>query len=426
MDDYSISTLFIILGVFLLFSAFFSGSETALMALNRYRLRHLANKGNRGALLAQALLEKPDRLIGLILLGNNIVNLLASPLAAYIGYRLYGDVGVLPATMLFIVAILIFAEVTPKTLAALHPEKFAFPAAYIYTPLQKIAYPLVLLINLIANTILKVFFGVSIDKQELNALSREELRTIVKEAGALIPDKHQDMLISILDLESITVEDIMIPRNEVMGVDMEQDWEEIRSQISSSSFTRLPVYMENLDNILGFIHLRKIFARIVEDEITPEEFKQHFREPYFIPEGTTLNQQLLNFQQEKRRMGLVVDEYGDIQGLVTLEDLLEEIVGEFTNAPTTLHVDIHPQQDGSYVIDGSTHVREVNRALKWNLHVNGPRTINGLVLEHLETIPEPGTTVLIDGHPIEIVRMLNNTIRTVRIQPQVEIKQSTL
>ena len=426
MDDYSISTLFIILGVFLLFSAFFSGSETALMALNRYRSRHLANKGNRGAYLAQTLLEKPDRLIGLILLGNNIVNLLASPLAAYIGYRLYGDVGVLPATMLFIVAILIFAEVTPKTLAALHPEKFAFPAAYVYTPLQVIAYPFVFLINTIANAILRVFFGITIDKQGLNALSREELRTVVKEAGALIPDKHQNMLISILDLESITVEDIMIPRHEVMGVDMEQDWDEIRSQIVNAPFTRMPVYRENLDNILGFIHLRKIFPRIVEDEITPEELKQYFREPYFIPEGTSLNRQLLNFQREKRRIGLVVDEYGDIQGMVTLEDLLEEIVGEFTNDPATLHIDIHPQQDGSYVIDGSTHVREVNRALKWNLHVSGPRTINGLVLEHLETIPEPGTTVLIDGHPIEIVRMLNNTIRTVRIQPQVALKQPTL
>ena len=426
MDDYSISTLFIILGVLLLFSAFFSGSETALMALNRYRLRHLANKGNRGAHLAQTLLEKPDRLIGLILLGNNIVNLLASPLAAYIGYRLYGEVGVLPATFLFIVAVLIFAEVTPKTLAALHPEKFAFPAAYVYTPLQVVAAPIVYLINAIANTILRVIFGVKIDKQGLNALSREELRTVVKEAGALIPDKHQNMLISILDLESITVEDIMIPRNEVLGVDMEQDWDEIRSQIVNAPFTRMPVYKENLDNILGFIHLRKIFPQIVEDEISPEEFKQQFREPYFIPEGTSLNQQLLNFQREKRRMGLVVDEYGDIQGLVTLEDLLEEIVGEFTNDPATLHIDIHPQQDGSYVIDGSTHVREVNRALKWNLHVDGPRTINGLVLEHLETIPEPGTTVLIDGHPIEIIHMLNNSIRTVRIQPQVEIKQASL
>ena len=422
MDDYSISTLLIILGVLLILSAFFSGSETALMALNRYRLRHLANKGNRGAHLAQTLLEKPDRLIGLILLGNNIVNLLASPLAAYIGYRLHGEVGVLPATMLFIVAVLIFAEVTPKTLAALHPEKFAFPAAYVYTPLQVIAAPFVFLINTIANTILKVFFGVSIDKQGLNALSREELRTVVKEAGALIPDKHQNMLISILDLESITVEDIMIPRNEVMGVDMDQDWDQIRSQITNAPFTRMPVYMENLDNILGFIHLRKIFPRVVKDDLTPEKLKQQFREPYFIPEGTSLNRQLLNFQREKRRMGLVVDEYGDIQGLVTLEDLLEEIVGEFTNDPATLHIDIHPQQDGSYVIDGSTHVREVNRALKWNLHVDGPRTINGLVLEHLETIPEPGTTVLIDGHPIEIVRMLNNSIGTVRIQPQVQAK----
>lgn len=418
MDDYSISTLFIILGVLLFLSAFFSGSETALMALNRYRLRHLANKGHRGARLAQNLLEKPDRLIGLILLGNNIVNLLASPLAAYVGYRLYGDVGVFSATILFIVAVLIFAEVTPKTLAAMHPEKFAFPASYIYTPLQYVTYPIVLLINGIANTLLKLC-GVSLKNTGLSSLSRDELRTVVQEAGGLIPRTHQNMLIGILDLESITVEDIMIPRNEVLGVDIDTDWEDIRSQISNAPFTRMPVYHENLDNIIGFLHLRKIFSRIVENEISLDELKQNVREPYFIPEGTSLNRQLLNFQREKRRIGLVVDEYGDIQGLVTLEDLLEEIVGEFTNDPATLTTDIHPQKDGSYVIDGSAHVRDVNKALKWKLHDDGPRTINGLVLEHLETIPETGTSVLIDGHPIEIVRMLNNSVRTVRIQPKV-------
>jgi Mg2+/Co2+ transporter CorB len=388
------------------------------MALNRYRLRHLANKGHHGARLAQNLLEKPDRLIGLILLGNNVVNLLASPLAAYIGFRLHGDVGVFSATILFIVSVLIFAEVTPKTLAALHPEKFAFPASYIYTPLQYVTYPIVLLINGIANSLLRLF-GVNLEDAGLGSLSRDELRTVVQEAGGLIPRKHQNMLISILDLESITVEDIMIPRNEVLGVDIDTDWENIRSQISNAPFTRMPVYHENLDNIVGFLHLRKIFSRIVENEISLDELKQNVREPYFIPEGTSLNRQLLNFQRERRRIGLVVDEYGDIQGLVTLEDLLEEIVGEFTNDPATLTTDIHPQEDGSYVIDGGAHVRDVNKALKWDLHDDGPRTINGLVLEHLETIPEPGTSVLIDGHPIEIVRMLNNSVRTVRIQPKV-------
>ncbi len=389
------------------------------MALNRYRLRHLANKGNRGAHLAQQLLNKPDRLIGLILLGNNIVNLLASPLAAYLGYRLYGDGGVLPATALFIAAVLIFAEVTPKTLAALHSEKFAFSAAYIYTPLQYVAYPLVFLINSITNNLLRVF-GVSLENKALKSLSADELRTVVKEAGGLIPSKHQNMLISILDLESIKVEDIMIPRNEVLGVDIAEDWDDIRTQIVNAPFTRMPVYEENLDNIIGFLHLRKIFPRIVENEITLEELSAEFREPYFIPESTSLNTQLLNFQREKRRIGLVVDEYGDIQGLVTLEDLLEEIVGEFTNDPATFNTDIYPQEDGSYVIDAGTHVRDVNKALKISLSTNGPRTINGLVLEHLETIPETGTTLLVDGYPIEIVHMLNNSVRTVKIKPQVK------
>ncbi len=394
------------------------------MALNRYRLRHLANKGHRGAHLAQKLLNKPDRLIGLILLGNNIVNLLASPLAAYLGYRLYGDVGVLPATVLFIAAVLIFAEVTPKTLAALHSEKFAFPAAYVYTPMQYIAYPFVFFLNSITNTLLKIF-GVSLENQSLNSLSADELRTVVKEAGGLIPSKHQNMLISILDLESISVEDIMIPRNEVQGVDISEDWDDIRSQIVNAPFTRMPVYEENLDNIIGFIHLRKIFPRIVQNEMSLEELKDESRAPYFIPESTSLNRQLLNFQREKRRIGLVVDEYGDIQGLVTLEDLLEEIVGEFTNDPATYNTDIHPQEDGSYVIDASTHVRDVNKSLKLNLNTSGPRTLNGLMLEHLETIPETGTTVLIDGYPIEIVHMLNNSIRTVRIMPRVIKETST-
>lgn len=393
------------------------------MALNRYRLRHLANKGHRSAQMAQNLLDKPDRLIGLILLGNNVVNLIASPLAAYIGYRLYGDVGVFPATLLFIVAVLIFAEVTPKTLAAIHSEKFAFPAVYIFTPLQYIAYPFVYLINAVSNTILRAC-GVSLERDGLSSLSQDELRTVVKEAGGLIPRKHQNMLIGILELESITVEDIMIPRNEVQGVDLDNDWDNIRSQIVNTAFTRMPAFNENLDNVVGFIHLRKILPQIIEDEISLDELKQELREPYFIPEGTSLNRQLLNFQRERRRIGLVVDEYGDIQGLVTLEDLLEEIVGEFTNDPATLHVDIHPQEDGSYVIDGSTHVRDVNKALQWTLHDDGPRTINGLVLEHMEAIPEKGTTVLIDGYPIEIIQILNNTVRTVRIKPKMETAQT--
>ena len=423
MDEYSISTLFIILGVLLLLSAFFSGSETALMALNRYRLRHLANKGHRGAQMAQNLLEKPDRLIGLILLGNNVVNLTASPLAAYLGFRLYGEVGVFSATILFIVAVLIFAEVTPKTLAALHSEKFAFPAVYVFTPLQYVAYPFVVFINAISNTILRLF-GVSLESESLSSLSQDELRTVVKEAGGLIPQKHQKMLLSILELESVTVEDIMIPRNEVQGVDLDNDWDNIRSQIVNTAFTRMPAFHENLDNVVGFIHLRKILPQIIDDEISLDELKQELREPYFIPEGTSLNRQLLNFQRERRRIGLVVDEYGDIQGLVTLEDLLEEIVGEFTNDPATLHIDIHPQEDGSYVVDGSTHVRDVNKALQWTLHDDGPRTINGLVLEHMEAIPETGTTVLIDGYPIEIIRILNNTVRTVRIKPKMEAAQT--
>ena len=278
------------------------------MAVNRYRLRHLANKGHRGAQIAQSLLEKPDRLIGLILLGNNIVNLTASPLAAYIGYRLYGDSGVAIATALFIVSILLFAEVTPKTLAALHAEKLALPAAYIYRPLLYIAFPVVLLINSVANGLLRCF-GVDAKKSRSNALSGDELRTVVKEAGELIPVDHQKMLISILDLESITVEDIMIPRHEVQGIDLDDDLDEITSQLVNATFTRMPAFRENLDNIVGFVHLRKILPHISEGELSLETLTQVLSEPYFIPAGTSLNRQLLNFKRERRRVALVVDEY---------------------------------------------------------------------------------------------------------------------
>ena len=402
----------------LLLSAFFSGSETALMALNRYRLRHLANQGHRGAKLAQKLLEKPDRLIGLILLGNNVVNVAAAQLAGYIGYTLYGGIGVPISAFLFTLAVLIFAEVTPKTLAALHSEKIAFPAAVIYTPLLIISYPFVYLINLMSNSLLRLF-GVSLTSDSLTALSHEELRTVVNEAGGLIPQEHQNMLISILDLERITVEDIMIPRSDVIGIDLDDDWDEVVQQIQNAAFTRLPVYRESIDNVVGFIHLRKVLPLLLRGELNLELLQQGMREAYFIPEGTSLNQQLLNFQKNKRRFALIVDEYGDIQGLVTLEDLLEEIVGEFTTDPSTLHVDVHPQEDGSYVVDASAHVREINRALRWKLHDDGPRTINGLILEHMETIPEPGTTVLIDGYPIEVVHTINNVVRTVRMKPRV-------
>jgi Mg2+/Co2+ transporter CorB len=415
LDQIPIGFLFGGLAVLFLLSGFFSGSETALMSLNRYRLRHLADEGHPGAMRAQRLLSQPDRLIGLILLGNNLVNILITQLATFIGFRLYGDVGIAIATGLLTLALLIFAEVAPKTIGALHSEKLAFPAAFVYVPLLAVAYPLVWLVNLFANSILRII-GLGSEESDGQALSREELRTVVAEAGSLIPGRHRRMLLGILDLEKITVEDIMIPRKDIVGLDLEEDWDKILDQIRQSNYTRLPVYRGSIDNVLGFLHLRKVMDLILSEELTREHLEGNLRETYFIPESTPLNQQLLNFQKKRRRIGLVVDEYGDIKGLVTLEDLLEEIVGEFTTAPGDYSKDVHEQDDGSYLVDGGVHIRAINRALGWELPTDGPRTLNGLVLEHMESIPEPGTSFLINGYPIEVVQVKNKAIKTLRLR----------
>ncbi len=422
MDDIPLSVLFGALVFLIILSAFFSGSETGLMTLNRYRLRHLARARHRGALRAQKLLERPDRLIGLILLGNNFVNILASTLTAVIAVRIAGEAGLVIGAALLTLIILIFAEVTPKTLAALHPERVAFPAAFVYGPLLWLLYPFVWVVNVIANSILRAI-GVRPEESTAHTLSQEELRTVVIEAGAMIPKRHQDMLLNIIDLEKVTVEDIMVPRKEIVGIDLDEDWNTIMRQIMSSQYTRLPVYRGSIDNVIGFIHLRKILPLLKLDELDKEALENSIREPLFIPENTPLNRQLLNFQRERRRVGLVVDEYGDIQGLVTLEDILEEVVGEFTTDPSIHSKDIMPQDDGSYLINGSVTIRELNRTLHIELPTDGPKTLNGLVLEYLEDIPKPGTSLLLSGYPIDIVQTEGNRVKTLRVhlrkrQPQ--------
>lgn len=397
-------------------SAFFSSSETGLMSLNRYRLRHLARTGHRGAQLAQRLLGRTDRLIGLILLGNNFVNILASAIATVVFMRLMGEAGIAVATVVLTLVILIFAEVTPKTVAALHPERVAFPAAYVYTPLLKVLYPVVWVVNYMANGLLHVL-GISVHGSSHTTLSREELRTVVIEAGAMIPKRHQQMLLSILDLEKVTVEDIMVPRNEIVGIDLDDDWERIREQLFASPYTRLPVFRGTVDNLQGILHVRRVLPWINQDRFDRSKLEGVISEPYFVPENASLNQQLLNFQRERQRLGFVVDEYGDIQGLITLEDLLEEIVGEFTTDSPSSTKHIHAQKDGCYLVDGGAHVREINRALNAELPTEGPRTINGLILEHLEMIPEPGTSLLIAGYPVEIIKTQDNAVRKVRICP---------
>ena len=424
MSHISTGTLFIVLVILVLLSGFFSGSETALMTLNRYRMKNLARQGHRGAKLARYLLQRPDRLLGLILLGNNFVNILASAIASLIAMRYYGEAGIAIATGILTFVILVFAEVTPKTLAALKPDLFAYTAAYIYTPLQKIFYPLVWFVNLISNKMLSVF-GVHPASSSDDSLNADELRMVVHEARQFIPGKHTDMLLGILDLENISIEDIMIPRNEITGIDFNDDWSDVVQQITNSHRTRVPVFKDSIDNTIGILHLRKVLNLAVRDELTRETLESMIREPYFIPESTSLTHQLLNFQKNRRRLGLVVDEYGSIHGLVALEDILEEIVGQFTTDSSLRNAGIHAQEDGSYLVDGSTHVREINRVLSWNLPTEGPRTLNGLILEHLEMIPAPGTSLLIADYPVEITRTDNNAVQTARIHPQLTTDAET-
>jgi Mg2+/Co2+ transporter CorB len=417
LDNVPLSVLLLALVLLILLSAFFSGSETGLMTLNRYRLRHLADKQHKGAVRVQALLQRQDRLIGLILLGNNFVNVLASILMTLITLRLYNDTGyVFAGGMLLTVIILLFAEVTPKTLAALHPERIAFPAAHVYTPLMKLLYPFVWLVNAAANLVLKLF-GVSPGEQASQALTTEELRTVVIEAGALIPKRHQSMLLNLMDLEKVTVEDIMVPRNEIYGIDLDEDWETIAKALSVTQHTRLPLYRESINNAVGILHMRNVLPLLHRDELDRESLQEIARAPYFIPENTSLNEQLLNFQHEKRRIGFAVDEYGDIQGLVTMEDILEEIVGEFTSDPAAHLEDIIPQDDGSWLVDGSINIRALNTALRMRLPTDGPKTLNGLIIEQLEMIPGAGTSLLLDNHPVDIIRIRENTVKTVRIYP---------
>jgi len=417
LSHISTGTLFIILVVLILLSGFFSGSETALMTLNRYRMKNLARKGHRGAKLARYLLQRPDRLLGLILLGNNFVNILASAIASLIAMRYYGETGIAIATGILTFVILVFAEVTPKTLAALKPDLFAYTAAYIYTPLQKLFYPLVWLVNLISNKMLAMF-GVHAASSSDDSLNADELRMVVHEARQFIPGKHTDMLLGILDLENISVEDIMIPRNDITGIDLNDDWNDVVQQITNSHRTRVPVFKDSIDNTIGMLHLRKVLNLVVRNELTRKTLESLIREPYFIPEGTSLTRQLLNFQKNRRRSGLVVDEYGSIHGLVTLEDILEEIVGQFTTDSSVRTAGIHPQDDGSYLVDGSTHIREINRMLSWDLPTEGPKTLNGLILEHLEMIPARGTSLLIANYPVEITRTDKNAVQTARLHPQ--------
>ena len=413
-DDIPLAALIGLLVVLLLLSAFFSGSETALMSLNRYKLRHKARSGHRGAKIAESLLETPDRLIGLILLGNNAVNIFASALVGVMSVNLGGEFGLAIGTAVLTLIVLIFAETAPKTAAALNPEKFAFPAAYVYYPLLKILYPIVWLTNTMANAVLYML-GLRKTDSDGYALSREELRTVVYEAGARISGKYRQMLLSIFDLEKVSVDDVMVPHNEIVGIDLDDDVAEIAAVISVSEHTRLPVYQDSIDNVLGILHLRRLANIFTQLEFTKDDLKGLLEEPYFVPEGTPLSMQLVQFQKSQQRFALVVDEYGDIQGIVTLEDILEEIVGKFTTVPADNDDEIVKESDRTWLVYGAANVREINRVLGWKLPTNGPKTLNGLVVEYLEMIPESGTCLKIGTYPIEIIETKENRVQLARM-----------
>lgn len=416
MDALSTEVLFGLLVFLILLSGFFSSSETGMVSLNRYRLRHLVNNKHRGAMRASKLLERTDRLFGVILIGNNLVNIIATLIAGKVAARFFGDwefgnLVILPLVLTF--AILIFAEVTPKSIAAVYPERIAFPASMILRPLLLILYPFVVTINAISNAISRVFGIDPSITRSAEHLKPEELRTVVDEAGELIPDQHQGMLLNVLDLEKSSVEDILVPRNEIVGIDLSAPMEDIFELIRTAEYTMLPVYEGNINNVVGILHLRNIARALhgADYQLTKEAITEHLNTPYFIPESTPLSKQLLNFQKEKARTALVVDEYGDIQGMVTLSDLLEEIVGDFvTDAAEDEITPIELADNGWFRIDASVSVRDINRELGWKLPTGGPKTLNGLIIEFLEHIPDAIVSFEIGSYRFQIDELADTRI----------------
>lgn len=394
------------------------------MSINRYRLRHLVKEKHKSAQRVDELLKRPDRLIGLILIGNNLVNIAASAVATVLGMRLLGDAGIVVATFALTLVILIFAEVTPKTLAALYPEKIAFPSSVILKILLKILFPVVVTVNWITNGMLKLI-GVSPEQIEEHSLSKEELKTVLNESGAMLPTNHQDMMTSILDLDHVTVEDIMIPRSEINAIDINDDWKDISKQLTNAQHTRVLLYRDQIDDAVGFIHSRDALRLLTKEQFDKPSLLRAVREIYYIPESTSLNTQLLKFQQNKERIGLVVDEYGDIQGLVTLEDILEEVVGDFTTTKTPAPSDeVDVQNDGSVVVDGGANVRDLNKEMHWHLPTEGPKTLSGLIVEHLEDIPQTQLGLKIAGYPMEVVEVKENMIKVVKVYPHKKSKSA--
>lgn len=412
---FSIPELLITLIALIIVSAFYSASETSMMSVNRYRLRHLAeDKNHRGAKRVLKLLKRTDKLLTVVLMGNTVANIFASAVATLIGAQLYGEKGVFIATVSLTLIILIFSEIGPKTIMAKYPQRFAFFAAFPLKFSLIIFYPFVWLGNSIVRLIL-IPFGINITHTKNEELSSEELKHIVSETDDSISAKDEQMLVGIIELEKLTVQDIMIPRAEMMGIDLEDDWQDILKQLINSQHTRLPLYSKSYENIYGILHLRDVFNAFASNKLTKDELINLADEAHYVPETTHLDRQLLSFQNQQSRVALVVDEYGDIHGLITLEDLLEEVVGNFTtNFAETTDQDIIIQDD-YYIIDASVTIRDLNRQLKTHLPTNLGKTLNGLIIAYLDTIPNPNTSVNIDNHHIEITKVTDGVIKTVKM-----------
>lgn len=418
MDAIATSTLFTILAVLLLVSGFFSASETAMMAINRYRLKHQAEQGHKGAKRALALLNQTDKLLGVILLGNNLVNTGAATLSTIIAIRLFGqgEIILFTATSLLTFFILVFSEVTPKVIGASYPERIAYPASFVLTPLLKLAYPVVWFVNLFVQGLLKLMRIKPGQQEGGNMLGLEELRTVVLESAKLLPKEHRRILLNILGLESITVDDVMTPRSQIEVIDLADEPERISRQIATSHHTRLLVYENSLDRIVGILHVRRVLHALASGEFTTDALREVLQEPYFVPAGTPLFKQLRQFQENQKRLALVVDEYGELQGLVTMEDLLEEMVGEFTTQAPAQTGWLRQMEDGSWLVEGTALVRQINRKLGLDFPLEGPKTLNGLLLEYLEDIPEAGVSVKIGEVPIEIVQTQDRAVKVARIE----------
>jgi len=400
-------------------SAFFSGSETSMMAINRYRLKHLVKEKNKSAKRVSRLLERTDRLLGVILIGNNFTHTLSTALATVVAIRLWSDSAVLAVTVFMTIIMIIFAEVMPKTIAALKPESIAFPASYLLKPLSKLLSPLITLVSFVSNNVTKMM-GINLDNTDKDELKPEELRTLLQSSG--VPKRQEEMLMGIFDMDYLSVNDVMIPKNEIIGIDLNDEIEEILKQLQIIDFTYIPCYEDSIDNIQGFLSLNKKADFLGNKIQSKENLKAELREPLFVPENTPLYKQLANFQSSGRRVGLIVDEYGDIEGIITLRAILEIIVGEITTESIE-KMDIMPQADGTYLIEGNVMVREVNRRLEWELPTEGPKTLSGLILEEVQTIPDTNIGLTIGGYRIETVLIKDNVIKLAKIKKVEELNE---